>query len=118
MKRLDCYVNTHRRARALTQPELAFLLGWKSSSPISLLEQSGREPKLTIAFALEMLFGVAAADLFPKFFAGTEDALIRRAYELRQHLKQRQVTKINNEKILLLDEALQRATDRIKEREE
>ena len=117
MKRLDCYVYTHRRARGLTQPELAFLLGWKSGSPISLLEKSGREPKLTIAFALEILFGAGSADLFPKLLVAAEDELMRRDYELRQRLK-RHPSKKSEVKILLLDQAMKRATDRIKQREE
>jgi transcriptional regulator with XRE-family HTH domain len=117
MKRLDCYVNTHRRARGLTQPELAFLLGWKSGSQISLLEKTGREPKLTTAFALELLFGAEPTDLFPKLLMAVEDELMRRAYELRQSLKGHP-SKKNEGKILLLDQAMKRVTDRIKEREE
>lgn len=115
MKKPDCYVEIKRRAGALSQPELAFLLGWQSGSPVSLLEK-GREPYLSKAFALELLFGVSPADLFPALMIATEDELARRAYELRLSL-QAKPSKKNDAKIRLLNEVLARLLERTKQRQ-
>ena len=98
----------------LTETELAFLLGWESASPVSRLEK-GRAPKLALVFALEMLFGMDTATLFPTLSAETEDELARRAYELRQRFATHP-SKRNKAKIQLLDEALNRIIERVKQR--
>lgn len=117
MKRLDCYVYTHRRRWGLTQPELAFLLGWKSGSTISLLEKRGREPKLTCVAALDLIFGTEKDDLFPKLFLAAEDEVAARMNDLYERL-QGDPSRKTKEKLELLEQAMERVRARVKEREE
>jgi transcriptional regulator with XRE-family HTH domain len=102
--------------RGFSQPELAFLLGWKANSSVSLLENKGREPKLTTAVQLELLFGATSADLFPKLAFGAEEELMRRAYELHTRL-QGNPSKKTKQKLELLELVLERVKERIKQRE-
>jgi transcriptional regulator with XRE-family HTH domain len=100
----------------LSQPELAFLLGWKANSSVSLLEKKGREPKLTIAVQLEILFGATSADLFPRLTIEAEEELVRRAYELHTRL-QGNPSKKTKEKLELLELVLKRVKERIQQRQ-
>lgn len=114
MKKLDRYIYTHRRRWGLTQPELAFLLGWESGAPVSRLEKGLRQPKLATVFALVILFGAEAHELFPALSGEAEDALMRRAYALHERLKGSPAA---GDKLDLLRQALDRARSRAEQRE-
>jgi len=114
MKRLDCYLHTHRRQWGLTQEELAFLLGSKSASVISRLERREHDPSLKAAFACQVIFGVAPDELFPKLYVEVEDAVMRRAHELHERL-QGTPSKTTRAKLELLEDALRRASERAEE---
>lgn len=111
MKRLECYLHTHRRQWGLTEEELAFLLGSKSASVVSRLERRERDPSLRAAFACHFIFGVAPDELFPKLYAEVEDAVMRRAIELHERL-QGNPSKTTRAKLDLLEDALNRAKER------
>lgn len=80
------YLRTHRRKWALTQKELAFLLGQKSSAHISRLEQGKRIPSTDVILACEVLFGVKPRSLFPKLYEDVEKAVLARAATLHERL--------------------------------
>ena len=111
MKKLECYLRTHRRRWALTQQELATLVGLQSGPAISRLESRQRQPSLEFAFACEILLGISPPELFPGLFAEVEDAVMRRAYQLHEQL-QGGSSRTAQAKIDILMDALARAANR------
>lgn len=104
-----CYVRPLRRRWALTQDELAVLLGLESRSNISRIEQGERLPSLEAALALEVLFGVAPKAMFPHVYAETEEAVMgvaARVHEGSIH----STNPREKRKCALLEAALARAT--------
>ncbi len=85
-KRLQCYVRPYRLRWGLSQAELAFIIG-TGRNYISYLETEKRRPKLSDAFALQVIFGVELTELFPTLFAETEDGVLARAYDLYERLQ-------------------------------
>ncbi len=85
-KKLDCYLRPYRRRWGLTQKELAYLFGSKSST-VSRVEHQKRQPSLTVAFACQIIFGTAPIELFPGLFAEIEEDVIARAYDLHERLQ-------------------------------
>jgi transcriptional regulator with XRE-family HTH domain len=85
-KRLQCYVRSYRLRWGFSQAELAFIIG-TTRNYISYLEAEKRRPKLSDAFALQVIFGVAFVELFPRLFAETEDDVLARAYDLYEQLQ-------------------------------
>jgi transcriptional regulator with XRE-family HTH domain len=86
-KRLRCYLRPQRRRWGFTQKELAFIIGAKSRTIVSRLEHGNRRPSLAAAFALHIVFGTDAADLFPALFAEVEHGVLARAYDLYEQLQ-------------------------------
>lgn len=80
------YLRTHRRKWALTQKELAFLLGHKSSTHVSRLEQGTRIPNKDVVLACEVLFGLTPRSFFPKLYTDIEEAVLARAATLYKRL--------------------------------
>lgn len=81
------YLRTFRRRWGLTQDEVAFLLGWKSATPVSNYEKRKSMPRLYAAFAFQVIFADLPHRIFPKLFAKVEDEVATRAYQLLQRLK-------------------------------
>jgi transcriptional regulator with XRE-family HTH domain len=114
--RVHSYLRTERRTWALTQKELSFLFGRKSSTQVSRLEQGERIPALDIVLACEILFTKTPRELFPKLYAELEEEVVRRAAELFEKLapetdhtsmrkkeflmalEKRAITRLNNQK--------------------
>jgi transcriptional regulator with XRE-family HTH domain len=115
-KRLDSYVRANRLRSGFTQKELAFIIGVKTRTFISYLEGRKRKPKLEIAFALHIVFGAEAADLFPGLFAGVEESVIARAYDLYESL-QGNASKTARAKLDFLERIFERAKLRIRSNE-
>lgn len=110
---LNC-VRAHRRRWALTQDELAALLGIESRTGVSRIEQGERLPSLECAFALEVLFGVAPRTMFPQFYLEVEERVMRRALTVHEGLTQR-TSPCQKRKSELLETALARATRPVSE---
>lgn len=84
---IHSYIRTHRRKWALTQKELVFLLGRKSSTHVSRLEQAKRTPHVEIIIACEILFGTPSDQLLPKLYEEVEEEVMARAAELYEKLE-------------------------------
>lgn len=72
-----CYLRTYRRNWGLTQKELATLIGTASSVQISRYENSKRAPKLEVALACQVIFGVPPSTMFPNAYALSEEEVMR-----------------------------------------
>jgi transcriptional regulator with XRE-family HTH domain len=88
--RIKSYLRTYRKRAALTQGELAFLLGCKSGTKVSRYERLSREPNLQTALACQAIFGVPAHELFPGVYAEVEQLLAKRVQRLSERVKAKQ----------------------------
>jgi hypothetical protein len=66
------YLRTHRDRWALSQPELAALLGSVSPSLVSKCELFARTPNVETIIGSEFIFGEPARRLFPALYASVE----------------------------------------------
>lgn len=110
-KRLDRYLRPQRRRWGFTQKELAFIIGAKSPTVVSRLENGRRRPNLASAFALHIVFGTKAAELFPALFTEVEHGVLARAYDLYERL-QGDRSKAARMKLDFLEEMFARAKRR------
>ncbi len=115
-KKLSCYLRSNRRRWGLTQKELAVLLGTKTGGAISRIESGDRLPTFTTALACQVLFDLAPCDIFPGAFTRIEEDAITRAYDLYERLQGTPST-LNRIKLDFLEQAISRATARLKNQE-
>ncbi len=104
------YVRTHRRRWALTQKEVAALLGFESRTTVSRIEQGKHVPNLETALALEVLFGVAPREMFSQIFDEIEEQVMRQSLVLYEATLQSSKPR-ERRKRELLEIALKRATN-------
>jgi|SRR3954464_9376529 len=81
-------LRAHRKRAALSQDEIAFLLGVQNGSKVSRYEQLLREPKLKTALAFEAIFDCAVSSLFPALFSKVKAAVQERAKTLAKRALQ------------------------------
>ncbi len=79
---LSNYIRTYRRKAALSQDEIAYLLGCEHGTKISRYEREHRTPTFATALSLEAVFGVPVAELFAGRFHQVEQSVVRRAQAL------------------------------------
>ena len=75
-----CYLRTHRRIWGLTQPELASLLGLRSASHLSRIEHGKYAPKIEVAIACQVIFGIPPSAMFPQVYTLVEEEVVRNIY--------------------------------------
>lgn len=75
---LSNYIRSYRKRSGLTQDEVAYVVGLLNDSSVTRMESGKRLPDLKTAFALEVLFGVSARELFPGMFLKIENRTIDR----------------------------------------
>jgi hypothetical protein len=105
------YVRSNRLRWGLSQRELAYLLGWPRSEVISRIEMKQRAPTLNLVIGCFVLFGTAAAELFPDLSAAIEAEVMARVWELYEKI-QGDPSKKTKRKIELLEDAIKRAEQR------
>jgi DNA-binding XRE family transcriptional regulator len=79
---LPHYVRRHRLRTALTQREMATLLGCQSSSTVCQYEGRKREPDLRTALAYQVVFGLPVEALFTGIHREVEQDVKCRANRL------------------------------------
>tara|TARA_R110002020_G_scaffold416005_1_gene625238 strand:- start:102 stop:443 length:342 start_codon:yes stop_codon:yes gene_type:complete len=97
------YLSLHRKRWALSQRELALLLGHASRSVISRLELGQGRPSLPFAIRCEAIFGVRVAELFPDLFEEHHDAVMRQAAHLDLEVRGRTDAGSARKRALLLE---------------
>lgn len=103
------YVRTERRRWALTQREMASLLGFESRASVSRIELGKYDPDLETALALEVLFGVAPRIMFPQVFGEIEEQVMCQAVLLYEATEKSSKPR-ERRKRELLELAVRRAT--------
>jgi hypothetical protein len=86
-------------------------LGWKRPEVVSRIEKKQRPPTLRLVIACFILFGTAAADLFPDISASIQTDVMARVWELYEKI-QGDPSKKTKIKIELLEGAIRRAEQR------
>jgi len=76
----------HRKLAALTQDELAYLLGCVCGSKLSRYERQGRLPTLETVLALELILNMPVHDLFPGIYDDIAPDVINRARHMLKTL--------------------------------
>jgi DNA-binding XRE family transcriptional regulator len=105
------YLRSYRLRWGLSQGELAYLLGWSRSDVISRIEKKRRLPTLRLLIGCFILFGTAAAEIFPDMFAGIERDIMARVWALYEKV-QGDPSRKTRKKIELLEDAIERAKAR------
>jgi transcriptional regulator with XRE-family HTH domain len=80
--RLPNYLRAHRKRLALSQDEVAFLLGTQSGAKVCRYERFVREPSLITAFAYEAIFQTPARELFGGLYQKIAQEVAARAKAL------------------------------------
>ena len=83
-QRLPNYLLTYRKRAALSQEEVAYLLGSQSGSKVSRYELFAREPGLQTALAYEAIFQRPVSELFPGLYEKIQSVVRARAKKLQQ----------------------------------
>lgn len=83
---LESYLKAYRRKSALSQDEVAFLLGTVSGTRVSRYERRARRPLLETAFAYEVIFRTPVKELFAGIYQKVETETIARAQLLSERL--------------------------------
>lgn len=81
------HLRTLRRHWALTQTELAFLVGSGSGALVSRIEDHKRTPSLAVAFACWLVFGAPLTEVFAALLSEVEEGVLERAYILYDDLQ-------------------------------
>jgi transcriptional regulator with XRE-family HTH domain len=95
-----------RRARGLTQAELAFLLGVESATTISRIEHSSRPSGLEFAFGCQEIFGLEAGQIYGRLYARVSTGVIVRMRVLQAELRAALPTNRTRAKLKFLEEAI------------
>jgi transcriptional regulator with XRE-family HTH domain len=101
MASLSNYLRIHRRRLALSQEEVAFLLGARGMDKgikVCREENFAREPSLQAALAYEAIYGKPVRELFAGLYAQVEREVAERARVLR-HRKSKK-SKAKRERII------------------
>ena len=101
--RLPSYLRTHRKRSALSQRELAYLLGATSGSKISRCERRVRYPDFETALAFHVIFRTTVPALFPGALDKVRRRVRRRARRLARELGEGPRDPVRAKKIAFLN---------------
>jgi transcriptional regulator with XRE-family HTH domain len=85
-RKLPNYLRASRKQAGLSQDDLAFLLGCETGTKVSRYELFRRQPGLPTVFALEVIFGKPARELFAGVYQHAEQQTAKRARALIRRL--------------------------------
>jgi transcriptional regulator with XRE-family HTH domain len=80
------YLRSNRKRLALSQGEVAFLIGRRGAAKISGYERYMREPNLRAALALEVIYKRSVSELFDGLYHEVEKEIAERAKILNHRL--------------------------------
>jgi transcriptional regulator with XRE-family HTH domain len=105
---LPNHLLSHRKRAALSQEDMAFLLGTRGGSKVSRYERFKRGPSLETVLAYEAIFGKPASQLFPGLYRSIERNLTQRVRVLIHKTKRRKQGPGNRRKLEVLAGVLAR----------
>lgn len=108
---LHNYLKTHRKRSALTQKDVAFLLGGQNGAKVSEYEKRARRPNLETALACQVVYGVPAHELFEGIYKKVEQEVLNRANLLAGTIANEPVNPYSIHKIESLQQMNQREAE-------
>jgi transcriptional regulator with XRE-family HTH domain len=87
-KKLTNYLRTYRKRGALSQLEMALLLGCRDGAKVSRYERFVRQPSLENALAYEVIFRAPLQEMFGGVYQKVERKTLKRVQLLAQKLLQ------------------------------
>jgi DNA-binding XRE family transcriptional regulator len=84
MSKLPNYLRASRKRLALSQDDVAFLLGVECGAKVCRYERFARVPNLECALACEVIFQRPASELFAGLYQKIERQIAKRAESLLQ----------------------------------
>lgn len=87
MAQLPNYLRSHRKRLALSQDEVAFLLGTRSGAKVNRHERFVREPSLVTALGYAAIFQSPLTDLFAGLYSKIESEVAERAKVLTHRIQ-------------------------------
>lgn len=112
--RVISYLRPLRRRWALTQSELAFLIGTTTNITIGRIEARRTYPTLAQAIAFSVLFDTPPHELFPELYANAYERVLAGAGELYEAL-QGNPSLATSTKLDFLEEVLQRVHPHVRD---
>ena len=83
------HLRRYRKRGALTQAEIAYLLGAACGTKVSRHERANRPPSLETALTYQAIFGVPVHELFPEDYRRAVTAVKGRATALARNVARR-----------------------------
>lgn len=106
---LPNYLRAHRKRLALSQDEMAFLLGMQDGTNVSRNERFARVPSLEAALAYEVIHGKPARELFAGLFENIEQEVTARAATLAKRQADKPGQRVAHQRTVLSAIATRRA---------
>jgi transcriptional regulator with XRE-family HTH domain len=103
---LSNYLRTYRKRSGLSQREVAFVLGCTSEAKVSRYEHGERLPSLESLFALEVIYGIPARELYAGVFDRIQRHTLKRINRLAERIQRDAEDRRHNRKLALLLGAL------------
>lgn len=100
--RLPNYLRANRKRLALSQDEVAFLLGTQRGAKVCRYERFDRNPSLATALAFEAIFQRPVRELFGGIYQKVEEEVASRAKTLRDRENNREPNERTNRKRQIL----------------
>jgi transcriptional regulator with XRE-family HTH domain len=100
--KLPNYLRTYRKHTALSQDEVACLLGCNKGTKVSRHELSARVPSIEALLAYEIILDVPLRELFAGMFEKVEDLTRERAERLIVKLTSQKLNRVTAKKLLIL----------------
>lgn len=97
------YLAALRQRNALSEQELADLVGYASRSAVYRFERGERRPTLRFALACEVVFGEDPRKVFPGLYAKIEDAVLAHAARLDEAVRNQKGAAAARKRKLLLE---------------
>src|SRR5579859_3924859 len=101
--KLPNYIRMYRKRTHLTQNEVAFILGYKTSANICRHERLKQTPNLQTLLAYEILFGTPVRNLYSGVHQDVEQKLVYRIRLLIQKLTKSGQSRLKVRKIEFLN---------------
>ena len=95
---LPNHLRANRKRLALSQDEVAFLLGAQSGAKACRYERFVREPSLETALACEAIFKRSVSELFPGLYQKVEKGVAARAKTLAEKTDRRKPNQLTARK--------------------
>lgn len=86
------YLRIHRRKAGLSQPELAWVLGYSDEGALAKHERFQSLPPFLIALGYEVIFQVPVSELFPGLLQSVAFGIEERLAEFESRLREQSAT--------------------------